>query len=104
MIQITAITLNDDKYASRDIDVMVCSSIDSAKEIILDGINKHFDGEWTSLEEAASDLNDELDGCGWIEREKKFYWNDNGNGEEYFINRVNEREVNTKYQHIGSIY
>ena len=41
---------------------------------------------------------------GWIEKEKKFYWNDNGKGEEYFINRVNEREVNTKYQHIGSIY
>ena len=64
MIQITAITLNDDEYASRDIDVMVCSSINSAKEIILNGINKHFDGEWESLEAAANDLKEELDGCG----------------------------------------
>lgn len=101
MIQIVRITFNDDKDASTSVDVMVCSSIDAAKEIILGEINKGFDGKWKSLPEAAKELNKDLTNCTWNEDEKDFMWFDNGKGENYMIGRINERAVNTKFQRIN---
>ena len=103
MVQLTRITFNDDNYSSTDIDVMVCSSIPYAKEFILEGINKSFEGKWKSLEEAAKELGNDLSFCHWDENEKSFIWLDNGKGEKYIIANINIREVNTKYQHIGMI-
>ena len=103
MIQLVAITYNDDTYASKDIDVMVCSSIDTAKETILNNINKKFDGEWDSLESAANELTMDLENAIWIENEKKFAWHDNGKGEEYMIAEI-EIMGNDNFQHVGTIY
>lgn len=100
MIQIIKIVFNDDKDASTGIEVMVCSSILAAQGVILDELNKGFDGNWASLEEAALALNKELDHCTWFEKERELTWMDNGKGVEYTIARINIREVNTKFQKI----
>ena len=99
MIEIIKFTYKDDSAAN--INVKVCSSIPCAKVLILDEINMGFGGDWMSLSDAANDLKDELEECGWLEEEKLFMWADNGKGEVYFIGRINEREVNTKWQNIG---
>jgi hypothetical protein len=101
MIQIIKITYNDDKDASTSIQVMVCSSILAAQGVILDEINKGFDGKWASLEEAAKALNKELEHCVWFEKDRELTWMDNGKGADYHIARINIREVNTKFQTIG---
>ena len=98
MIQIIRLTYHDDSDGSTSIDVMPCASIMSAKEIILIEINKGFEGDWKSLNEAATDLNDDLASCSWDEDNKAFSWYDNGKGETYIIGRINERELNTKWQ------
>lgn len=100
MIQVIKIVFNDDKDASTGIEVMVCSSILAAQGVILDELNKGFDGNWASLEEAALALNKELDHCTWFEKERELTWMDNGKGVEYTIARINIREVNTKFQKI----
>jgi hypothetical protein len=100
MIQIIKIVFNDDKDASTGIEVMVCSSIDAAKEVILKELNETFDGHWTSLKEAALALNKELEHCVWFEKERELSWMDNGKGDEYTIARIDIREVNTKFQKI----
>ena len=101
MIQIIKHTLNDNSDASSSIDVMVCSSIPCAEEIILKEINKGFEEEWDSLESAAHDLNRDLAQSNWDKENRCFLWLDDGKGECYQIARINEREVNTKFQHIG---
>lgn len=98
MIQIIKETFNDDKDASTGIEVMVCSSILAAQGVILDELNKGFDGNWASLKEAALALNKELEHCVWFENSREFSWMDNGKGVEYIIARINIREVNTKFQ------
>ena len=98
MIQIIRITFNDDKDASMSIDVMVCSAIDAAKEIILGEINKGFDGNWKTLSDAASELCEEIYHCEYDEKNMSFSWEDNCKGETYKICRINMREVNTKFQ------
>jgi hypothetical protein len=98
MIQIIKVAFNDDKDASTGISVMVCSSIPCAKEVILNELNKGFDGNWASLEEAALALNKELEHCVWFEKERELSWMDNGKGDEYTIARIDIREVNTKFQ------
>lgn len=103
MIQIIRFTYNDDNIGTTNADVMVCSSKDCAKEIILDVINKGFEGKWKNLREAATELNNGLGGCFFSEDENTFTWHDNGKGETYLIGRINEREVNTKFQSIGVI-
>ena len=98
MVQIIRFTYHDDKDASTSVEVMVCSSIEAAKEIILKEINEGFEGNWKSLKEAAKDLDSELNDCTWDEDGRCFTWMDNGKGESYNIGRVNVREVNTKFQ------
>ena len=85
---------------------MVCSSKDCAKEIILEIINKDFNGKWKNLREAAEELSKDLYECKYSEDKDDdyvFLWHDNGNGEKYNIVSINQREVNTKFQNIGEI-
>jgi len=101
MAQIIRLTYNDDSDGSIDIDIMLCSSKDCAKEIILDEINKGFNKEWKSLDDAANELDKELYGCTF--EDDTFSWSDNGKGETYIIANLNLSEVNTEFQHIGEI-
>ena len=103
MIEIIKFTYKDDSRATACINVKVCSSIPCAKVLILDEINMGFGGNWMSLSDAANDLKDELEECEWLEKEKIFVWADNGKKEVYFIGRINEREINTKWQNIAVI-
>jgi hypothetical protein len=101
MIQIIKISYNDDKDASTSIQVMVCSSIPCAKEVILNELNKDFEGKWKSLKEAALALNKELEHCVWFEDDRELTWMDNGKGVDYHIARININDgVNVKYQTI----
>jgi hypothetical protein len=101
MVQIIRVYQNDDKDASMNISVMVCSSIEKAKETILDIINMDFDGNWGSLTDAASELNCDLEACEWDE--KSFRWFDNGQGDAYIIGSVNEKEMDNEFQDFGTI-
>jgi len=101
MVQIIRVHQNDDKDASMNISVMVCSSINAAKEIILNIINMDFDGKWTNLTDAASELNNDLQACEWDE--KSFKWFDNGQSDTYTIGRVDVRKVNTQFQDFATI-
>lgn len=103
MVLLVKFTYNDDNVGSTDVDVMVCSSKDCAKEIILNIINKDFDGKWKNLREASNELDNNIGGCFFSENEDTFTWHGNGKGETYLIGRINEREVNTKFQSIGVI-
>jgi Ni,Fe-hydrogenase III component G len=103
MIQIIRFTYNDDSFASIDVDVMVCSSKDCAKEIILNEINKGFNGKWKNLREAANELDNDIENCSFLEDENKFMWYDNGKGEAYLIGNLDVRELNTEFQNIGVI-
>ena len=103
MIQIIKFSSNDDCVTSTDVSVMLCSSKDSAKEIILNEINKGFESNWKNLREASTELNNDIGGCFFSEDEDIFTWHDNGKGDTYLIGRINEREVNTKFQNIGVI-
>ena len=101
MIQIFKFTNSDDMLSTTHVDVMVCSSKDGAREIILNEINKDFEGNWKNLREAAMELNNDLGGRFFDE--DTFTWHDNGKGETYLISRINEKEVNTKFQNVGVI-
>lgn len=103
MIQIVKVTLHDDKDASQSIEIMPCASIMSAKEVILNEINKEFDCSWNSLDEAANELNNCLSHGSWNEETKMFQWQDNGKGETYIIARINERELNKEFKQIGTL-
>lgn len=103
MIQIVRFSYHDDSDCSTSVEVMPCASIMSAKEVILNEINKGFEGDWKSLGDAAKELNHDLVICIWDEEENTFAWYDNGKGETYIIGRINERELNTKWQNIGEI-
>lgn len=103
MIQIVKVTLHDDKDASQSIEIMPCASIMTAKEVILNEINKEFDGSWKSLDEAAKWLDDYEFYCAWDEETKMFQWQDNGKGETYIIARINERELNKEFKQIGTL-
>jgi len=96
MVEIIKLAYHDDSDASTSVEIMVCSSIDAAKEILLKKINKDFEGNWASLKEAASELKDDLEYCDMTGT--SFTWLDNGKGETYHIGSVNVREVNTKFQ------
>ena len=96
----------DDSDSTIFADVMICSSKDCAKEIILDIINKDFNGKWKNLREAADELSEDLYECEYSEDKDDdyvFLWSDNGNGEKYNIVSINQKEVNTKFQNIGVI-
>ena len=82
---------------------MPCASIMSAKEIILKEVNKGFEDDFKSLNEAATELSKDLVCCVWDEESKAFHWYDNGKGETYIVGRINERELNTNWQNIGEI-
>jgi len=103
MIQIIRLTYHDDNDGSTSVDIMPCASIMSAKEIILKEINKELEGNWKSLNEAATELVNDLTSCAWDEDNKTFHWYDNGKGETYIVGRINERELNTNWQNIGEI-
>ena len=104
MIQIIKLTYNDDSYGTTDVEVMVCSSFDAAKEVILNVLNKDFEGSWKSLDEVAEELSEELTSASWDEEEKAFHWYEDGKGESYIIGRVNERKgVNVEFQNFGVI-
>ena len=106
MILLVKFSQVDDSDSTIFADVMVCSSKDCAKEIILDIINKDFDGKWKNLREAAEELSKDLYECKYSEDKDDdyvFLWYDNGNGEKYNIVSINQREVNTKFQYIGEI-
>ena len=99
MVQIVRIEQVDDANASMYISVMPCSSIEKAKETILDIINMDFDGNWGSLTDAASELNNDLEHCNWDGN--TFRWFDNGQGDAYIIGSVNEKEM--EFQKFGTI-
>lgn len=103
MIQIVKITLLDDKDLSQRIEIMPCASIMTAKEVILNEVNKGFDGSWKSLDEAAKWLADNDFYCTWDEETKTFQWIDNGKGETYIITDINIRELNKEFKYIGTI-
>ena len=98
MIQISKITYHDDNEGSISMSTMVCSSINSAKGVILNELNKGFEGNWASLSDAATELSNDLMDCEWDEEKKTFHWGDNGKGETYIIVDINISEVNTKFQ------
>ena len=98
MILIIRFTYKDDNVGSTDVDAMICHSKDIAKEIILNDINKSFDGKWKNLREAANELDNDIESCFFSEDENTFTWHDNGKGETYLIG-----EVYTKFQNIGEI-
>jgi hypothetical protein len=75
----------------------------TAEEIILGELNKGFDGEWKSLQEAVEELNDELIYCSWDKGQKTIQWLDNGKGETYIISRINESALNEKWQTIAEL-
>lgn len=103
MIQIIRLTYHDDKDGSTSIAIMPCASIMSAKEIILKEVNKGFEDDFKSLNEAATELSKDLVCCVWDEESNTFHWYDNGKGETYIVGRINERELNTNWQNIGEI-
>ena len=104
MVLLVRITECDDKYATRDIEVMVCSSVPCAREIILNEVNKGFEDNFKSLEDAADALSKELYLCNYSDDKKTFVWSDDCKGETYIICRVNQFSgVNTTFQNIGSI-
>lgn len=103
MTQIIKLTYNDDKDGSTSIEVMVCSSVDAAKEIIRAEICNGFDGVWNTLEEASQELSDELTCCVWDEDSKTFHWYDDGKGCTYIIGEVWIMNVNTKWQKFGNV-
>lgn len=102
MIQIVKLTYNDDNLGSIDAEVMPCASINTAKEIVLNEVNKIFEYNFKSLVEAVKKLSSDID-ASWDEESKTFSWADNGKGETYIICKINERELNTKFQRIGRI-
>ena len=102
MVQIVRLTYNDDSYGSVDIDIMLCSSKDCAKEIILNEINKGFNEKWKSLDDAANELDKELYKCTF--EDDTFSWFDNGKGESYTIGSLNLSEVDTEFQRIAEVY
>ena len=101
MIQIIKITYHDDSNASKSIDIRVCTSVENAKEAILYRINKKFDGDWSTLKSAATELNDNLSDCSWDEDDKVFSWYDNGKGETYIIGEI--ERTSTLWQYFGEI-
>ena len=103
MVLLVKFAYVDDSDSTIFTDVMICSSKDCAKEIILDIINKDFNGKWKNLREASNELDNDIEGCFFSENENTFTWHDNGKGETYLIGDVNVREVNTKFQNIGVI-
>lgn len=103
MIVLVKVTFIDDADASKGIDIMTCSSIDCAKETLLDYLNKSFETNCRSLNEVVDSLS-ELEDCGMGDDGLSFYWWDNGQGESFQISRINEREVNTKFQRVGIFY
>lgn len=64
-------------------------------------LNKGFDGEWTSLNEAVDDLSNELVYASWDEAHKTVQWVDNGNGETYIISNINEKDSLGSWQKIA---
>ena len=106
MVLLVKFTNVDDSDSTIFGEVMVCSSKDCAKEIILEIINKDFDGKWKNLREAEEELSKDLYECKYSEDKDDdyvFLWHDNGKGEKYNIVHINEREVNTNFQYIGEI-
>ena len=72
---------NDDSNGSITKSIKVCNSIEEAKKIVLDEVNKGFEDEWKSLEDAtkdllASNINSYCD-------DDVFMWDDNGKGDVY---------------------
>ena len=103
MIEIIKLVHNDDSSGSTNVEAMVCSSIQSAEEIILEAVNKEFSAKWKSLKDAAFELGDDLTYCIWDKENKSFAWYDNGKGETYIIGDINTKEVDTTFQIIGNI-
>ena len=101
MIQIIRLTYHDDKDGSTSLAIKMCGSIDNAKEVILANVNTDFDGEWESLNEAATELSKDLVCCVWDKGSKTFHWYDDGKGETYIICELERCE--TKWQNIGEI-
>jgi hypothetical protein len=101
MIQIIRLTYHDDKDGSTSLAVKMCGSLENAKKVILTNVNTDFDGEWKSLNEAATELSNDLICCVWDENSKTFHWYDDGKGETYIICELERGE--TKWQNIGEI-
>lgn len=100
MIQIIKHIINDACEASVDTQVMVCSSEQKAKEIILKDINDGFEASWKSLKEAESELSKELEQCQCSENETSFVWFDNAKGESYDIVTIDETKIDKEYQQV----
>ena len=100
MIQIIKFIINDDSEASIDTQIMVCSSEQKAKEIILKEINDGFEANWKSLKEAESELSKELDDCQCLVDETSFTWFDNAKGESYDIITIDETKIDKEFQKV----
>ena len=86
-------TYNDDGDASTNLDIKVATSVESAKKILLDELNKGWGTNCKTLGELAnllldSDLEDANSKEISSTCEFDFYWYDNGKGEEFSIAEV----------------
>lgn len=101
MIQIIRLIYHDDNDGSTSLAIKMCGSLENAKKVILANVNTDFDGEWESLNEAATELSKDLVCCVWDKDSKTFHWYDDGEGETYIICELERGE--TKWQNIGEI-
>lgn len=74
-------TFHDDSDGSITKSIKVCSSIEEAKKIVLEEVNKDFEDEWGCLEDVTKDL---LIGNvhSYCDNDV-FMWDDNGKGNVY---------------------
>lgn len=99
MIQIIKLHYNDDIDASVDAEFMVSSSIDKAKEIVLNTLKSDFsEDSWSSLEEAEKDLGESLYSASW--HNNIFTWWDNGQGDTYIIKEFDDKKIDSEFEHL----
>lgn len=96
MLEIIKITTNDDSFASENVDVMFCGSIEECEEKILSDLNNEFEECWGSLKDVVSDLENDLLHCSYYNN--VFEWHDNGKGVVYIIGSVDIKSV---FQHFN---
>lgn len=99
MILIIKLHYNDNSYAFINAEVMVSSSVDKAKEIVLNTLKSDFSEEsWSSLEEVAKDLGESLYSASWYN--DIFTWRDNGQGDTYIIKELDDKKIDSEFEHL----
>ena len=99
MLQIIKITLNDDSFASKSIEVMFCNTLQECEKMILKELNNDFEKDWQSLNDAIADLENDVDYCSYDET--TFVWEDNGKGCSYIIGNIDIFSRKNEFQHFN---